>query len=63
VVEPNSPDAVELIHDTLECANMDVLVALEGKSKPCDRQADSTDLFSLDPIIAELWMFLKPADN
>ena len=51
LVADDSPDALSLIHDTLEAANMDVLVALEGKQALTIAKRIRPDIILLDAIM------------
>ena len=54
LVVDDSPDALSLIHDTLEAANMDVLVALEGKQALTIAKRIRPDIILLDAIMPNM---------
>ncbi|WP_100637102.1 response regulator [Marinomonas polaris] len=54
LVVDDSPDALSLIHDTLETANMDVLVALEGKQALTIARRIRPDIILLDAIMPNM---------
>ena len=54
LVVDDSPDALSLIHDTLEAANMDVLVALEGKQASTIAKRIRPDIILLDAIMPNM---------
>ncbi|MEO9274949.1 response regulator transcription factor [Marinomonas sp. 5E14-1] len=54
LVVDDSPDALSLIHDTLEAANMDVLVALEGKQALTIAKRIRPDIILLDAIMPHM---------
>lgn len=54
LVVDDSPDALSLIHDTLETANMDVLVALEGRQALTIAKRIRPDIILLDAIMPNM---------
>ncbi len=54
LVVDDSPDALGLIHDTLEAANMDVLVALEGKQALTIAKRIRPDIILLDALMPNM---------
>ena len=54
LVVDDSPDALSLIHDTLEAANMDVLVALGGKQALTIARRIRPDIILLDAIMPNM---------
>jgi len=54
LVVDDSPDALSLIHDTLEAANMDVLVALEGRQALTIAKRIRPDIILLDAIMPNM---------
>lgn len=54
LVVDDSPDALSLINDTLEGANMDVLVALEGKQALTIAKRIRPDIILLDAIMPNM---------
>lgn len=54
LVVDDSPDALSLIHDTLEAANMEVLVALEGKQALTIARRIRPDIILLDAIMPHM---------
>lgn len=54
LVVDDSPDALSLLHDVLEMANMDVLVALEGQQALTIAQKIRPDIILLDAIMPNL---------
>ncbi|WP_446816475.1 response regulator [Marinomonas sp.] len=54
LVVDDSPDALSLINDTLETANMDILVALEGKQALTITKRIRPDIILLDAIMPNM---------
>ena len=54
LVVDDSPDALSLIHDTLEAAHMDVLVALEGRQALTIAKRIRPDIILLDAIMPNM---------
>lgn len=54
LVVDDSPDALSLIHDTLETANMDVLVALEGRQALTIARRIRPDIILMDAIMPNM---------
>lgn len=54
LVVDDSPDALSLIHDTLESANMDVLVALEGRQALTIAKRIRPDIILLDAVMPNM---------
>ncbi|TPE55366.1 response regulator transcription factor [Maribrevibacterium harenarium] len=54
LVVDDSPDALSLIHDTLEAANMEVLVALEGRQALTIAKRIRPDIILLDAIMPNM---------
>ncbi|MCC4273613.1 response regulator transcription factor [Marinomonas communis] len=54
LVVDDSPDALSLIHDTLEQANMDVLVALEGRQALTIAKRIRPDIILLDAVMPHM---------
>ncbi|WP_460753724.1 response regulator [Marinomonas epiphytica] len=54
LVVDDSPDALSLINDTLEAANMDVLVALEGKQALTIAKRIRPDIILMDAIMPNM---------
>ncbi|WP_067035048.1 response regulator transcription factor [Marinomonas gallaica] len=54
LVVDDSPDALSLIHDTLEAADMDVLVALEGRQALTIAKRMRPDIILLDAIMPHM---------